>query len=44
MSIKVYFLFSHLDRFPDNLDKVSDEQHERFHQYIKVMEAGYQGK
>ena len=31
MSIKVHFLFSHLDKFPDNLGAVSDEQGERFH-------------
>ena len=44
MSIKVHFLFSHLDRFPENLGAVSDEQGERFHQDIKVMEAKYQGR
>ena len=38
MSIKVHFLHSHLDRFPENLGDVSDEQGERFHQDIKVME------
>ena len=38
MSIKVYFLQSHLDRFPENPGEVSDEQGERFHQDIKVME------
>ena len=31
MSIKVHFLHSHLDRFPENLGDVSDEQGERFH-------------
>ena len=43
MSIKVHFLFSHLDRFPDNLGGVSDEQDERFHQDIEVMEERYLG-
>ena len=43
MSIKVHFLHSHLDRFPENLGDVSDEQGERFHQDIKVMEEWYQG-
>ena len=43
MSIKVHFLHSHLDRFPENLGNVSDEQGERFHQYIKVMGEQYQG-
>lgn len=44
MSIKVHYLFSHLDRFPDNLGDVSEEQGERFHQDIKVMEDRYQGR
>ena len=44
MSIKVHFLFSHLDEFPENLGAVSDEQGERFHQDIKVMEERYQGR
>ena len=44
MRIKVYFLFSHLDRFPHNLGDVSDKQSERFHQYIKVMEEQYLGR
>ena len=35
MIIKVHFLHSHLDRFPENLGDVSDEQGERFHQDIK---------
>ena len=43
MSIKVDFLHSHLDRFPENLGDVSDEQSERFHQDIKVMEERHQG-
>ena len=44
MSIKVHFLHSHLDRFPDNLGCYSEEQGERFHQDIKVMEERYQGR
>ena len=44
MSIKVHFLFSHLEQFPVNLGKVSDEQGERFHQDIKLMEERYQGQ
>lgn len=43
MSLKVHFLFSHLDRFPLNLGAVSDEQGERFHQDFKTMEERYQG-
>ena len=37
MSIKVYYLFCHLDRFPKNLGDLSEEQGERFHQNIMVM-------
>ena len=44
MSIKVHFLHSHLNRFPENLDDFSEEQSERFHQNIKVMEEIYQGR
>ena len=43
MSIIVHFLFSYLEQFPANLGDVSDEQGERFHQDIKVMEDRYQG-
>ncbi|UYV67637.1 hypothetical protein LAZ67_5001415 [Cordylochernes scorpioides] len=42
MSIKVHYLNSHLDKFPDNLGAYSDEQGERFHQDMKVMEERYQ--
>ena len=41
MSITVHFLHCHLDKFPDNYGDVSDEQGERFHQYIKTMEKHY---
>ncbi|UYV78169.1 hypothetical protein LAZ67_16000358 [Cordylochernes scorpioides] len=34
MSLKIHFLHSHLDFFPDNLGAVSDEHGERFHQDI----------
>ena len=43
-SIKLHYLFSHLDRFPQNLGDFSDEQGERFHQDIKVREERYQGR
>ena len=42
MSIKVHFLHNHLDRFPENLGDVSDEQGERLHQDIKTMDGRYQ--
>lgn len=44
MSLKIHFLHSHLDFFPDNLGDVSDEHGERFHQDISVMESRYKGK
>ena len=44
MSIKLHFLNSHLDQFPENLGAVSDEQGERFHQDLKIMEERYQGR
>ena len=44
MSIKAHFLFSHLERFPDNLCDYNEEQGERFHQDIKTMEERYQGR
>ncbi|XP_053968164.1 uncharacterized protein LOC128869618 [Anastrepha ludens] len=44
MSLKIHFLDSHLDFFPQNCGDVSDEHGERFHQDIKTMEKRYQGK
>ena len=44
MSIKLYFLYSHLDRFPENLGDLSDEQGEWFYQDISEMEVSYQGR
>ncbi|KYQ53584.1 hypothetical protein ALC60_00111 [Trachymyrmex zeteki] len=44
MSIKLHYLRSHLEWFPQNLGDVSEEQGERFHQDIKEMERRYQGK
>ncbi|UYV64915.1 hypothetical protein LAZ67_3002413 [Cordylochernes scorpioides] len=42
MSLKIHFLHSHPDFFPDNLGAVSDEHGERFHQDISSMEKRYQ--
>jgi hypothetical protein len=42
MSLKIHFLHSRLDSFPQNLGVVSDEHGERFHQGIAVMEKRYQ--
>lgn len=44
MSLKIHFLHSHMDFFPENLGAVSDEQGERFHQDIKTIERRYQGR
>jgi len=44
MSIKLHYLFSHLDYFPENPGDVSEEQGERFHQDIRTMEERYQGR
>lgn len=44
MSLKIHFLHSHLEFFPENLGAVSDEHGERFHQDIAHMEKRYNGK
>lgn len=44
MSIKIHFLHSHLDFFPVNLGQFSDEQGERFHQEMLVIEKRFEGK
>ena len=44
MSLKLQFLHSHLDFFRDNLENVSEEYGERFHQDIQVMEKHYKGR
>lgn len=43
-SIKVHFLHSHLDWFPENLGDMSEEQGERSHQDMRTMEERYQGR
>ena len=42
--VKMHYLFSHMDWFPENLGSMSDEQRERFHQDLKEMETRYQGR
>jgi hypothetical protein len=44
MSLKIHFLHSHLDFFPQNLGDLSDEHGEKFHQDIAGMERRYQGR
>lgn len=43
MSLKIHFLHSHLDFFPENLGDTSDEQGERLHQDLAKIEKRYQG-
>ena len=44
MSLKIHFLSSHLDFFPQNCGSVSDEHGELFHQNIAAMEGRNKGK
>ena len=44
MSIKLHYLFNHLDYFPENLRNVNEEQGERFHQDIRTTKERYQGR
>jgi hypothetical protein len=44
MSLKVHFLDSQLDFFPESLGAASAEYRQRFHQDISNMEKRYQGK
>ena len=44
ININVYFVDSHLDKFPGNCGNFCDEQGERFHQDLKIMEDCYQGR
>jgi hypothetical protein len=37
MSLKIHFLHSHLDFFPENLGSTSDEQSERFHHDVNFF-------
>ncbi|KYQ48592.1 hypothetical protein ALC60_12354 [Trachymyrmex zeteki] len=44
MSVKLHFLYSHLDFFAANLGDVSEEQGKKFHQDMKEIERRYQGR
>ena len=44
ISVKVHFLHIHLEYFPKNLGALSEEQGQRFHPDIKIMEKRYQGR
>ena len=43
-SVKVNFLHSHANYFPENLGAMSEEHEERFQQDIKTMDNRYQGR
>lgn len=43
MNLKMHFLDSQLEYFPENLGHFSEEQGERFHQDLKNVEKRYQG-
>ncbi|GBM07256.1 hypothetical protein AVEN_25506-2-1, partial [Araneus ventricosus] len=43
MSLKIHFLYSHLNFFTDNCGQLNDEDGEGFHQDIANMEKRYQG-
>jgi len=44
MNLKIHFLGSQLDFFPENLGKIRDDHGERFLQDILAMEKWHQGK
>jgi hypothetical protein len=44
MSLKIHFLESHLDSFPQKSSANSVMNSERFHQKVMAMEKRYQGK
>lgn len=44
LSLKMHFLKSHKDFFPDNMGAFSDEHGERFHQDISDMEDRFNGR
>lgn len=44
MSVKLHYLHSHLDHFPENLGHFSDEHGERFHHEILTKEERYKGR
>ena len=43
MSIKLHYLFHHIDYFPENLGDVSEKQVEGFHQDIRTMKERCRG-
>ena len=43
MSIQLQFMWSHLNYFPKNYGDLREEQRDRLHQYIYIMNERYQG-
>ena len=43
MRIIIYFLFSYLNKLPEKLKNVSDEEGERFNKDIQLIEKRYHG-
>ena len=43
-TVKLHFIRAHLDYFPANCGRMSDEQGERFHQELSRIEKRYQGR
>ncbi|GBN43015.1 hypothetical protein AVEN_264668-1 [Araneus ventricosus] len=44
ISLKVHFIHSNIDCFPENLGAYSEEQGERFHQDVRDIERRHQGR
>ena len=44
MSLKVYFLYSYLEYFPQNLYSYREEQWERFHKVLRTMGKRHQAR
>lgn len=43
MIVKIKYLFSHHDCFPENLGDIRDEQDKQFYQDLNIIEIIYQG-
>ena len=44
MNLKLHFLDSHVDQFPENNGDFSEQQGERFHQNLREFERRFQGR
>ena len=40
LSVKMHYMFSHIDHFPDNLGSMTDEQGKEM--YVRYQDAGMQ--